>query len=332
MAALLLAAFPIHPARAGRTLDTVRAAATLRCGTITELNDETIDDTHGNLAALGADFCSAVAAATAGPGHLSVASYPSAARAFAALQKGGIDLLVGDTPDPGRARRWNVEYLPPIFFDAQGLMVRKGRGLASLRDLSGRQICFIANTDAETQLHRAVDRQGLKNPFFPFQEIGEMEAALIGGRCDAETADISRLAHDRTAFHAMQTDFIILPDRLSLDAFAPVVRSGDPEWARAITWVLYAQIAAASENITESNLSTMLKSDDPRIATLLGTRRGSDWGLFLKPGWAAAAIRAAGNYNEMIGRDTGLASPLRLDPGPNRPWTEGGILWAPPFR
>jgi general L-amino acid transport system substrate-binding protein len=52
--------------------------------------------------------------------------------------------------------------------------------------------------------------------------------------------------------------------------------------------------------------------------------------LGLDPGWGARAVKAVGNYGEVYARNLGAESPLRIDRGLNRLWTEGGLLYAPP--
>jgi general L-amino acid transport system substrate-binding protein len=39
-----------------------------------------------------------------------------------------------------------------------------------------------------------------------------------------------------------------------------------------------------------------------------------------------------GNYGELFARNLGTDSPLELERGLNRLWTEGGLLYAPPIR
>jgi len=162
--------------------------------------------------------------------------------------------------------------------------------------------------------------------------MGEMEAALVGGKCDAETHDASKLAQGRADFHGRRNDFEILPDRLSLDPLSPVVRTDDPEWARVIDWVTGALVQAEISGVTKANADAMKHSADKTVQTLVGARQGPQWGLFLNADWSLWAIEAAGNYGEIFERDAGARSPLRLDRGLNRPWTEGGMLWAAPFR
>jgi general L-amino acid transport system substrate-binding protein len=44
------------------------------------------------------------------------------------------------------------------------------------------------------------------------------------------------------------------------------------------------------------------------------------------------AVQAAGNYGEIFERNLGQGSPLKLPRGLNRPWNQGGIMYAPPLR
>jgi general L-amino acid transport system substrate-binding protein len=327
---VLIAAVSAH---AGTVMDGIRKSGSFPCGVVTALNDESTDDTHGNLSALGTDLCRAVAAAMLGPqAHIELKQFPAEAQAYQSLQKGEIDLIVGATPDPGLARRYGVQYLNPVFFDGQGLLVHKDRGIQSLRDLAGKQVCFIDLTDAATKFEQAVQAAGIKVGFFPFEEIGEMEAALVDGHCDAETHDISKLAQGRSAFHGRKNDFEILPDRLTLDPLSPVVRTNDPDFARVVNWVAGALVQAQISGVTQANAEAMKRSPDPVVQTLVGVRQGPQWGLFLDRNWSLWAIEATGNYGEIFDRDVGAQSPLRLERGPNRPWTQGGMLWAAPFR
>lgn len=327
---LLLATFP---ARAGAVLDAIKRSQAFDCGVVTALNDESTDDTHGNTSAFGADMCRAVGTAILGQkAHIVVHPFPAEAEAYKSLQKGALQLIVGATPDPGLARRYGVAYLNPVFFDGQGLLVHTDQRIHSLADLAGKHICFIDLTDAATRLQQAVQARGIKVGYFPFEEIGEMEAALVDGHCDAETHDISKLAEGRSAFHGRRNDFEILPDRLTLDPLSPVVRTDDPELARVVDWVTGALVQAEISGVTAANAEAMKKSPDLTVQTLVGVRQGPQWGLFLDRNWSLWAIEAVGNYGEIFERDLGAKSPMRLERGPNRPWTEGGMLWGAPFR
>jgi general L-amino acid transport system substrate-binding protein len=320
-------------AQAGPTLDRVHAAGKLACGVITEPADYDKDDTHGDTAAFGGDICRAVAAAVFGDAsRASVEGFPDEADGLAAVQNGRLALLVGATPDPGLARRYGVVFGQPAFFDGQGFLVRRNTGITGLADLAGKTVCFIGTTDAEVNAHRALDARGIKFLPFPFEEVGEMEAALVSGHCSAETGDWSKIAQGRTGFHGQIGSFVLLPEQITLDPLSPVLAAGDAEWARVVDWTLYLLIKAEVLGITQANAGAVGRTGSDEAKTWLGTRRGLSWPLGLPEGWGLKVVEAVGNYGEVFERDLGGKSHYGLPRGPDRPWTDGGLLWAPPLR
>ncbi len=48
--------------------------------------------------------------------------------------------------------------------------------------------------------------------------------------------------------------------------------------------------------------------------------------------WAKRAIMASGNYGEIFAKNIGEDTPIGLARGLNAQWTDGGLLYSPPFR
>ncbi|NEQ34427.1 MAG: amino acid ABC transporter substrate-binding protein, partial [Leptolyngbya sp. SIO4C5] len=73
-------------------------------------------------------------------------------------------------------------------------------------------------------------------------------------------------------------------------------------------------------------------SEDPNIARFLGQEGtlGSDMGL--PNDFMARAITHVGNYGEIYERNLGEGSQFELPRAENSLWTEGGLLYSPPFR
>jgi general L-amino acid transport system substrate-binding protein len=74
----------------------------------------------------------------------------------------------------------------------------------------------------------------------------------------------------------------------------------------------------------------MVGSEDPVIARLLGGE--GDLGLGLEADWVVDVITAVGNYGEIYDRNLGSSTPFALERGLNSLWTDGGLLYAPPYR
>jgi general L-amino acid transport system substrate-binding protein len=51
----------------------------------------------------------------------------------------------------------------------------------------------------------------------------------------------------------------------------------------------------------------------------------------LDPVWALRAVKTVGNYGEVYDRNVGDGSPLKIERGPNRLWTQGGLMYPPPI-
>jgi general L-amino acid transport system substrate-binding protein len=111
----------------------------------------------------------------------------------------------------------------------------------------------------------------------------------------------------------------------------PVVRHGDHQWKDIVTWVVYAMIEAEELGISQANVESMKASQDPAIRRFLGVTPGAGKALGLDEAWAYRVIRDIGNYAEVYDRAFGPKSALKLPRGLNRLWTEGGLLYAPPF-
>ena len=124
----------------------------------------------------------------------------------------------------------------------------------------------------------------------------------------------------------------MLPETISKEPLAPVVRQGDSNWRDILNWTVYTLIAAEEKGITKENIDQQLKSEDPEIQRMLGI--SGDFGkmIGLDNKWSYNIIKSVGNYSEVFERSLGEKTPLGLTRGPNQLWTKGGLLYAPPFR
>jgi general L-amino acid transport system substrate-binding protein len=59
---------------------------------------------------------------------------------------------------------------------------------------------------------------------------------------------------------------------------------------------------------------------------------GNGAALGLDETWAVNVIRGVGNYGEMYERNVGQNSPLKMERGLNKLWTDGGLMYAPRLR
>jgi general L-amino acid transport system substrate-binding protein len=329
----MLASGVAAPAHAGQVLDKVRAAGKLACGVIAEVPEFNKDDLHGGLSDLGREICKAVAVAVFGDkAKMEATAFQAEQLGLQALAAGKVDLLVGVTPTATNRALHGVSFGPPIFFDAQGFIVEKSSGIASIKDLAGRKLCFIDGTDYQPALDPVMKARGIAYIPFPFQEEGEMDAALVVGHCDAVTAELSKLAEKRSTFHARAANFVFLPEMLTLDPVVPAFREGDEAWAGIVDWTVFALVQAEASGVTQQSIGTMIGSDDLAVQRLLGKDVAAARALGLPPEWAAHVIAVVGNYGEIYARAAGANSALNLPRGFNALWMQGGLMYPLPVR
>ncbi len=128
----------------------------------------------------------------------------------------------------------------------------------------------------------------------------------------------------------------ILPDVFSKEPLAPAVADGDTEWAQAVNWAILATIQAEEFGIDSTNVDTFADTDDVTIQRFLGLEvEGDDGAAVLDPGlglptdFAFQVVSQVGNYGEIFEEHL---TPLGLERGINSLWTDGGLLYALPYR
>lgn len=332
-AALLVLAWPAPSAAAGETLTQMKSRGTLRCGVSEGIAGFSEKDGSGRWSGLDVDFCRAVAAAALGDAE-KVTFVPLRASArFPALQSRTIDLLARDTTwTLAREAGLDVQFAGILFYDGQAFMVPTASRVKTVAQLNGATVCVEKGTTHERNLTEYFAGRGMSVKPLVIDSAIEVVDAFFAGRCVAYTSDASQLAAVRLRASGGRT-FRILPDRISKEPLAPVVRSSDTAWLTLVRWVLFALIAAEENGITRDNARALGES-----ARAAGVRRalGADAelgkALGTDPDWALRAVQSVGNYGEMFERNLGGQSWLKLERGLNRLWTQGGLMYAPPMR
>jgi general L-amino acid transport system substrate-binding protein len=320
-------------AEAGPTLDKIKQAGSVTCGVPTGVPGFAQPDSQGKYTGFDVDICRALSAAIFGePDKLKYVPLTAQQR-FTALQSGEVDILSNNTTwTLQRDTDLGFNFGPVVFYDGQGFMVPKKLNVKTGKELNGATICVQPGTT--TELNLADYFRANKMEFKPvvIEKIDEIYAAFFSGRCDVMTGDASALAAQRVGRASNPDDYVVMPERISKEPLAPVMRHGDEQWHDIVDWVVYALIQGEESGINKANVDDMLKSDDPAIKRMLGATPGMGKALGLDEKWAYNAIKLVGNYGEIFDRYLGLSSPLKLERGYNNLWTKGGLMYAMPIR
>jgi general L-amino acid transport system substrate-binding protein len=333
VAAVLALAF-VGAAHAGKTLDAIKQRGQLVCGVNTGLAGFSQADSQGKWTGLDVDICKAVAAAILSDPEKVKYVPLTAQQRFTALQSGEIDMLSRNTTNTlTRDASLGLSFLPTTYYDGQGFMVAVKTKVKSAKNLKGATVCVQSGTTTEKNLtdYSRANKLDLKPIVFEKQEAAT--GAYFSGRCNAFTTDASGLASIRNKDAKDPKEHIILPELISKEPLAPLVRRGDDEWFAIAKWVPNALIEAEEFGITQANIDELkASSKDPAQQRLVGS--GDDLGklLGLDKDWSYRAIKAVGNYGEVFERNVGPKSVLKLPRGSNNLWNKGGLMYGLPVR
>lgn len=313
--------------------DDIIQRGTLKCGVSSDKMGFSYINDQGKWAGMDVDYCRAVAAAVLGdPKKVEYITTTSKNR-FTSLASGEIDILSRSTTwTVSRDAKLGADFTTIWFYDGQGFMTRKSLGIKSATELNGATFCLSPGTTSEHNLADYFGSRGLTYRSVVFEKTEELYAAYQKGRCDALTNDVTGLAARRTLFKD-PNQHVILPEVISKEPLGPYVKQGDNEWRDVVTMVGNALIEAEELGVTQQNAAKLAKSSPkPKIKRLLGTEGSLGTDLGLKPDWALKAIEATGNYGEIFARNVGVNSSLKFERGANALYTNGGLMYSPPFR
>ncbi len=319
---------------AGVTLETVRDRGELICGAPLGSSPGFgfIED-DGTYSGFDFEFCRVIAAAVLGDADAVTPRPCTSTERFPILQSGEIDVLSRQTTwTTTRDTSLGFNFVATTFYDGQGMMVRKDSGIETLEDLEGGTVCVSAGTTTELNLASVMSAKGI-NYEAVVLEGDNTRISYDEGRCDGYTTDKSGLIGAMLVM-TDPDEHVILEETMSKEPLGPLVRQGDDNWFDIVQWSVFCTIQAEEKGVTSQNVDDMLGSDDPEIQNLLGVEAELGSLMGLDNDFCYQIIKQVGNYGEIFDKHLGPDSPFKIDlaRGVNALWTEGGIMYSPPFR
>lgn len=317
----------------GETLGIVRDRGTLRCGGNQNVPGfGYINPDNNEFEGFDIDFCKAVAAAVIGDSEAIEIRPTTANERFPVLQSGEIDVLIRNTTwTLTRDTQLGTDFQPTTFYDGQGMMVRRDSGITELEGLAGGTVCVQSGTTTERNLADVFRARGIDFEAVVFENADATREAYDAGQCDGFTTDKSGLVSQQILL-ADPEAHVILEETMSKEPLGPLTRHGDNNWGDIVMWTVNCTIQAEELGINQANVDDFLGSEDPVIQNLLGETGELGSLMGLENDWCYQVISQVGNYADIYDRNLGPDTPFDLARGVNTVWTEGGLLYSPPFR
>lgn len=315
-----------------QTLDEVRARGFLICGSSGPLAGFAQQDLDGLWSGFDVDLCRALAAAVFGnPDLIEFRSYRGEAR-FAPLETGAVDVLMRNGAwTLGRDTRYGARYVTPTFFDGQAFLVPKSLGAISAYELDDVSVCYIDGASELETLDEFFFSNQTTYRGVPYEDVADLAMAYRAELCQAVSAAGRQLQAIRRELPDPNLHRI-LPERISKEVLAPVVRDGDDQWFNIVRWTIFGLINAEEVGVSSLNIDSLVAARTPAVRRILGVDGDYGAALDLRQTFLADAIRAVGNYSELYDRHFGPQTGAAMLRGQNALWSNGGLLYAPPIR
>ncbi len=310
----------------------------LLCGVSGKIPGFSFLNEDGLYEGIDVDICKAMSAAILGD-ETKVEFRPlTAPERFTALKSGDIDILSRNTTftlSRDAIGGNGVTFAPVIFYDGQGLMVRRQSGITFVKQLENETICVGSGTTTELNLNDAFQERNINYKAIKYQDLNQVIAGYLQKRCKGITSDRSQLAAARSGFKD-PNEHIILDEVLSKEPLAPATADRDQRLSDVMKWVIYALFTAEELDITKNNVDRKFRQaqQDVNKASL---RRflGVDGDLGAKLGipnkFVVNVLRSTGNYGEIYRRHLGKDSKVPINRGMNNLYKNGGLHSSPPF-
>ena len=151
---------------------------------------------------------------------------------FEMVTNGDVDLECGSTTNNAE-RRKVVAFSPTMFVTGTKLLVKRGSGISSLRDLRGKSVALTRGTVQADALPRIAARQKIAIEFVTAADHDESFGLLASGKVAAFANDdvqlFGMLADKRAA-----SDYRVVGDYLTYADYALMLRKDDPEFEEVV--------------------------------------------------------------------------------------------------
>jgi ABC-type amino acid transport substrate-binding protein len=151
---------------------------------------------------------------------------------FDLVKSGAVDLECGSTTASAE-RRAVFDFSPPIFVTGTKLLVKRGSGIRSLRDLQGKTVVLTSGTVHADSVPRLAQRQKLAIQFVFAPDHDASFNLLAAGKADAFANDDIQL-YGTIALRNAASDFRVVGDFLTYADYALMFRRGDAEFAEVV--------------------------------------------------------------------------------------------------
>ena len=223
------------------------------------------------------------------------------------------------------------EFIGINFYDGQAFMVQSDLNINSAFDLNGASICIVEGSTFANNINNFFKKNDLLFTPIAVEFDDEAFENFISNRCDVYSDYLTELAIKRATLPNSR-NYTILSELISKEPLSPLVRHDDDQWRDVVSWTLNVLILAEELGINSENIDEYNETDNNEILRFLGKVGSYGDMIELDENWVYNIIKQVGNYGEIFDRNLGPNTLINIKRGLNNIYTNGGLLYAPPYR
>lgn len=279
-----------------------------------------------------ADICRAIAAATLGDAERFKIIPTPKELIGKKLNYGEIDIMLGH--NSLSAIDETKLYVTPIdilYYDRQIFAARNNSINAnSMKDFSKTKVCVLRNSTSSIFVHEYNQKHALGFKILEMPTLTSAKEGFYLSRCELITGNeffIRNIVHDLKSANQAQ----ILPEEIAYIPIKAYSAGNNPSLNIALRWIINALKLAYASDISSQNIDTHMATKSQSIKNLLGLSPEIWKSLKLESNWAKDYIKTYGNYQQILERNIGELSPLKINIQQNDLTEKGGLLSSIPF-
>ncbi|MBV8502674.1 MAG: ABC transporter substrate-binding protein [Paucibacter sp.] len=149
------------------------------------------------------------------------------------LQQGRVDLLAASLTH-NKERESQIDFSLTTFVTGQKVLVRKDSGITAVPQLAGKKVLTVKGGTQEPNIRKAVPSVDVVT----FETTGQAFIALQQGKGVGYVNDEVSILDDYAKLGAAKTDYVILPQNLSVEPLALGIRKGETGLKTTVDGVL----------------------------------------------------------------------------------------------
>ncbi len=326
---------PVKYAGGGDTLQSVLDRKVLRCGGNADLPGfGYLDPDSSEFVGFDIDICRAIAASVLGEqGASQVHIIPLTSKLrFASLQSGEVDVLSRNTTwTLSRDVESRGNYGGVVFYDGQGMLVRKADEIRKLSDLQGKSICVQSASTSAVNVEDYFASVGIPIEIRDFEDRITALRQYADESCDAYTGDKSSLLAQRTLL-PRPDEHTLLIEEISREPLGPVVRHEDDNWLDIVNWTFQCLLNGELYDLSRENIDSRLNADRETVERQLGITSKLGQMMGLANDFCYQVIKQVGNYSDIYTRHLGPDTLFDLPRGQNALYSDGGLHYPLPMK